>query len=84
MLVHGISVKVRSEGWWGVGSLPTISDRTSAAPPGQVDWIEVEELESFSAALKWSKPNRKRLVRPEIQDGMSTSQSSPDRLWRSR
>jgi alpha-tubulin suppressor-like RCC1 family protein len=56
MLVHGISVKARSEGGWGVSSLPPISGRTSSAPPGQVDWIEVEELEAFSAALKWSKP----------------------------
>jgi len=56
MHVHEISVKARSEGGWGVGSLPPIAGRSSSAPPGQVEWIEVEELEAFSAALKWSKP----------------------------
>ena len=56
MTVHDIQVKARSEGGWGVASLPPVSGRSSSAPPGQIDWIEVEEVEAFSAALKWSKP----------------------------
>jgi len=56
MNVHDIQVKARSEGGWGVASLPPIAGRSSSAPPGQVDWIEVVEVEAFSAALQWSKP----------------------------
>ena len=56
MMVKDISVKARSEGGWGVQSLPPIAGRSSSAPPGQVEWIEVTEVEAFSAALTWSKP----------------------------
>jgi len=57
MNVRDIQVKARSEGGWGVGSLPPIAGCSSSAPPGQVEWIEVDELEAFSAALSWSKPS---------------------------
>ena len=56
MMVKDITVSARSEGGWGRKSLPPISGRSSAAPPLQVDWIEVVELEAFSAWLKWAKP----------------------------
>ena len=33
-----------------------MSGRSAAAPPAQVEWIEVVETTSDSASLKWSKP----------------------------
>ena len=56
-LVHDFTVKGRSEGGWGLASLPPFQARSLPAPPGQVDWAEVTDCTDHSADLKWSRPS---------------------------
>ena len=54
--IDGITVRGRNEFGWGPSNMPALVGRSSAAPPSQVEWIDVVSTGPYSAHLKWSAP----------------------------